>query len=150
MNGYLYATTIITRDGALRNYKSSVRNKSHDDMVEENYKNELAVLNINPRRYFEKSRYTGLWPNIAALTKYYDALIVLETFEYKVNYVFIPEHISNEQLQTFKHYYSKSMYDSYTFGDKTIENGRYTVKVIRPNGIEPILDILESKLIKTR
>ncbi len=150
MERQLFGIVSITPNGSYKEANSSDKNEWHDDMVYKNYKEEIDKLDSSVIKFYENDKYTGLWPRIAALTKYYDVLTVIENFMYSINVVFVPENVTDEQIQTFKKIFSKNVYKDFIYGDKTIVNGKYEIVFKNHKQIEETLDLLESKKVKTR
>lgn len=150
MEKYLFGVISITPNGSYKESNTFNKNNWHDDMVYKNYKEEIDKLDSRVIKFYENDKYTGLWPRIAALTKYYDVLTVIENFMYSINVVFVPENVTDEQIQTFKKIFSKNVYNEFIYGDKTVVNGKFEVLFKSHKQIEDIIELLENKKTKAR
>jgi len=145
MERQLFGIVSITPNGSYKEANSSDKNEWHDDMVYKEYKNEIDKLGVGVIKYYENDKYTGLWPRIAALTKYYSVLTIIENFMYNINVAFIPENVTPEQIQTFKRLFSNDIYKDFIYGDKTIVDGNFEIVFKSHKQIEDMIELLESK-----
>ena len=145
MQDELYGATVISTKGIVKQKFTNSNKISHDDLLYQLYPKLIDKVGLATKKYYENIRYTGLWPNAAILTRYYNALVIIENDEYKVNLVFIPEKVNKLQINNFKRIFLNSKYVDYTYGDRTINNKRFSINSIKHEGIDYIINILEMK-----
>lgn len=143
--GPLFGVSIIHENGNLEYNSSNDYKVTHNKLVYEKCQKEIDEISHYDKMMLENNNVVGLWSNAAIMTKFYDCIVVIESFEYKVAICFIPEVVTSEQLFAFKKMYSRISYNEFHYGDRTLIDNKFKIKSIKDQPLEYILNIMEEK-----
>ena len=79
------------------------------------------------------------------MTKYYNCIIVLESFEFKIGFVLIPESVNNNQLDAFKRHFFDDFYDGFNYMKKMCIDGQFVSPSFKGDSVEKLYNVLKSK-----
>ena len=143
--GPLFGISIIYKNGNLEYNSSNNYKETHNKLIYDKCQKEINKTDYYNKMLLENNRTVGLWSNAAIMTKFYDCIVVIESFEYKVALCFIPETVTSEQINSFRKMYTRSSYNNFHYGDRTLIDNNFRIKSIKDEPIEYILNIMEGK-----
>ena len=148
MNGVtnpLFGVLVIDNNGNTKYNSCDSYKKTHNKLLYEIKQAEIDRIDEYDKALLVNNRVIGLWPYAGLLSKFYNDVVVLENFEYRVSVVFIPENVSEEQINVFRRTYSKDGFKTFGYGDRTLEDGVFKIKSIKNEPLDYIIDIMNSK-----
>ncbi len=146
----LFGVSIIYKNGNFEYNSSSDYKKTHNKLIYEKCYDEIDKIEHYDKLILEKNNSVGLWSNAAIMTKFYDCIVVIESYEYKVALCFIPELVTSEQILTFNKIYTRDSYNDFNYGARVLVNDKFKVKPIKDQPLEYIYNILENKKANQR